>query len=71
MTNVALFNFTPKFCPSCGNQIHFIRLTGRPRDYEQYDAFACQVCKLLYQKATSEDIITAADNSRGDLRRYV
>lgn len=74
----AIYDFTPKFCPNCGNPTRLYEIhPGLPfpinrndYDYLQHASCVCK-CGLHYQYADTDAIWNAAEASGGDLKRYV
>ena len=65
---LALFDFIPKACPSCGAPFSIGGLNLN--DWLAHCSCECAGCGLLYQLADSEAICSAATASSGDLERY-
>jgi len=65
VSNIALFDHEPSFCPDCGRPIELSRL-GR-QDYADGCPFGCEHCGLSYQLAKRGPMLTAAKASGGDL----
>ena len=60
---LAVMNFIPAFCPSCGAKIHCV-------DFAEGASIQCD-CGLMAQYASREAILTAAkEHPGGDLERY-
>jgi transposase-like protein len=66
---IAIFDFSPKFCPNCGSDIEK-RERYSIQDYNSKASFYCMDCKLQYQLATRSHILIAAKESGGDLMQY-
>jgi hypothetical protein len=70
-TKLAIFNFTPAYCPYCGEQLRWPNENpeGR-REYRANVSMYCPGCNLRFQLASASGILTAASDSGGDLKQY-
>lgn len=60
----ALFDFSPKYCPNCGEDMRHI---DNDNDYTRaHCSFTCG-CGVQYQKADTDKILKAAEDSGGDM----
>ena len=68
---IALYDFIPLYCPSCGNPTRLDRadnmLSGK---YKAHQALRCPSCQMIYQLTDKTDLLRAATASRGDLIGY-
>ena len=68
---LALYNFYPLYCPSCGTPTRLERadnlLSGK---FKAHQAPSCAICGVMYQLSDKEDIFRAATASGGDLWDY-
>lgn len=73
---IALFTFTPKFCPNCGvdlpfNFVHPRNLVREQQEsFDAHTSFSCKACQMDYQLADEAEILRAARDSGGDLHKY-
>jgi hypothetical protein len=66
---VALFDFTPQFCPNCGQDPRLSSLLTH-KDYERKCSFICE-CGLHYQYVPDrQTLIEVARKTGGDLGQY-
>ena len=76
---LAIYDFIPNFCPNCGRDAGldgyapcFItagKHYRRDADYNALAAHSCE-CYLVFQKADTQAILDAAENSGGDMKQY-
>jgi hypothetical protein len=71
---IAVYDFTPSFCPNCGTETGLEKSNSfgiKPvTDYRSGASFQCD-CGLDYQYTTRKAILDAADAyPHGDLREY-
>jgi len=68
---IALYNFIPLYCPSCGTPTRLERadnpLSGK---FKAHQALTCAICGIMYQLASQTDILRAATASGGDMVEY-
>jgi hypothetical protein len=66
-TMIALFDFAPKFCPNCGQD-----LNQYAAEYDAGVSYGCPCAPkvFMYQKASTADLVEAADKFGGDLSTY-
>jgi hypothetical protein len=68
---LALYNFLPLYCPSCGTPTRLDRvdnpLAGK---FKAKQADVCATCGIMYQLADKTDILRAATASGGDMVEY-
>ena len=64
---IALFDFTPQFCPNCGDGLQFHDHMARS-DYNSHCSHTCD-CGLHFQKASS-DLLLKAAAEEGDMPQY-
>lgn len=62
---IAILDFEPRFCPSCGEDLSHDRT-----DWQAKASHACPGCELHYQLADREQIKQAATASGGDLSQW-
>lgn len=68
---IALYNFTPLYCPSCGSPTRLDRSDNLDQArFNARQALACPICGLMFQKATKKALFRAAAESEGDLMDY-
>jgi hypothetical protein len=77
---IALFTFTPKYCPNCGETTHLkdplsmfeksVGMLSRDADYQAGASHKCK-CGVSYQQVRPQDAIQcAAKFPGGDLDQY-
>jgi hypothetical protein len=67
---IALFNFLPLFCPSCGVPTHLDHPSNNMiAQYKARQTITCS-CGLRYQLAERVDLLRAATASGGDMLNY-
>jgi hypothetical protein len=66
----ALFDFTPKFCPNCGEPTGFSKMGWDAFDYNHYAAHSCRHCGLHFQRADETTILDAAEKAGGDMKYH-
>ena len=68
---IALYNFLPLYCPSCGTPTRLDRkdnpLIGK---FKAKQALSCAICGVTYQLADNTEIFRSATASGGDLVEY-
>jgi hypothetical protein len=68
---IALYNFIPLYCPSCGSPTRLGRadnpMSGK---YQAHQALTCPICGVMFQLAGKTEILRAATASGGDLVEY-
>ena len=64
---IALFDFTPSYCPFCGRRIRFTGIY-QERDYKAHCSYSC-ACGLSYQLIPTADLLEIA-GKHGDLDRF-
>jgi len=68
---IALYNFIPLYCPSCGTPTRLERadnpMSGK---FKAHQALSCAICGVMYQLADQKDILRAATASGGDILEY-
>jgi hypothetical protein len=65
---IALFDFIPRNCPSCGTLLHLNNGTpGKITKFKSYQADTCPGCGLKYQLSKQKDILRAATATGGNL----
>jgi hypothetical protein len=69
--SVAVFDFIPTYCPRCGEKTGLTGTgAGGIADYVHHASHYCRGCGLGYQYVETENILSAADRDRGDLRHH-
>ena len=65
---LALYNFIPLYCPSCGTPTRLER-ADNPMEgkLKAKQALSCAICGVMYQLADNTEIFRAATASGGDL----
>jgi endogenous inhibitor of DNA gyrase (YacG/DUF329 family) len=63
---IALFDFMPRFCPSCGKQQKWG--TDDVRDYYAGCSYTCRRCGLHYASAKPDAMMDANAAAGGDMR---
>ena len=68
---IALYNFIPLYCPSCGTPTRLERadnpMSGK---FKAHQTLSCAICGVMYQLADQKDILRAATASGGDMLGY-
>jgi len=68
---IALYNFIPLYCPSCGTPTRLERadnpMSGK---FKAHQALSCAICGIMYQFASQIEIFRAATASGGDMVDY-
>jgi hypothetical protein len=68
---IALYNFLPLYCPSCGTHTRLDHADNILRGkFKAKQALSCGVCGLRYQLADNTELFRAATASGGDLVEY-
>ena len=68
---IALYTFTPLFCPSCGTPTRLDRADNLDQArFNARQALSCPICQVMFQKATQTALLRAATESEGDLLNY-
>ena len=68
---LALYNFIPLYCPSCGTPTWLARVDNpMSGKFKVHQAQSCAICGVMYQLADNKDIFRAATMSGGDLIEY-
>ena len=65
--NVALVDFVPRFCPSCGARLHELLARLPEANFNLRRAFSCSACGTLLQRAKRSAILAASVDSEGNL----
>ena len=68
--HIWLCNFTPKFCPNCGEPMAIMDNVHLHKDFRNHVSFCCMECNTHLQRATNTTLLNAADESNGDLASY-
>lgn len=68
---IALFDFIPRYCPSCGLPTLVRTDPASLADYSSHLSFFCSHCDLIFQKAFTRELVRAARLSGGDLHHSV
>lgn len=68
---IAIYNFIPLYCPSCGTLTRLERadnpISGKFKAHQTLD---CEICGVTYQLAGQSDILRAATASGGDMLEH-
>ena len=68
---LALYNFIPLYCPSCGTPTRLERannpMSGK---FKAHQALDCAICGVTYQLASQQDILREATAGGGDMVEY-
>lgn len=64
---IALFDFMPRFCPSCGEPQSW-KDSGDVRDFYAGCSFTCRKCGLHFGAAKPEPMLEANAAAGGDMR---
>jgi len=65
---IALFNFLPLYCPSCGTPTRLDHADNILRGkFKAKQALSCAMCGVKYQLVDNTEIFRAATVSGGDL----
>lgn len=68
---LALYNFLPLYCPSCGTPTHLDRIdhpiAGK---FKAKQAMSCAICGIMYQLVDKTALLRAATASGGDMLAY-
>jgi len=68
---IALIDYIPHFCPSCGTPTHLVRSDNYELTiFKAHKALNCATCGVIYQLADRTDILRAATASGGDMVEY-
>ena len=68
---IALYNFIPLYCPSCGTPTRLERVDNpMSGKFKANQALSCAICGVMYQLADNKDVFRAATASGGDLVEY-
>ena len=63
---LALYNFIPLYCPSCGTPTRLDRMDNpMSGKFKAKQALSCAICGVMYQLADNTDIFRAATASGG------
>jgi len=69
---IALYNFIPLYCPSCGTPTRLERVDNpMSGKFKAHQALSCAICGIMYQLVDNKDIFRAATTSEGDLVEYI
>ena len=68
---IALYNFIPIYCPSCGTPTRLDRVDNpMSGKLKAHQALVCPICGIMYQLAGRTELLRAATASGGDLIDY-
>jgi len=68
---IALYNFVPLYCPSCGTPTRLDRIENAMiGKYQARQSLQCPICGVVFQLATRTDLLRAATASGGDILDY-
>ena len=68
---IALYNFLPLYCPSCGTPTRLDHAGNILRGkFKAKQALSCRVCGLKYRLVDNTEIFRAATANGGDLAGY-
>ena len=68
---IALYNFIPIYCPSCGTPTRLDRVDNpMSGKFKAHQALICPICGKMYQLAGKTELPRAATASGGDLISY-
>ena len=69
---LALYNFFPLYCPSCGTPTRLERADNpMGGKLKAKQALSCAICGVMYQLADNTEMFRAATASGGDLVEYL
>ena len=68
---LAVFDFTPKYCPSCGTLLHIDDDPTQAFRFASYHAATCPNCDLKYQLVPQTEMLRAAAACGGTLADLV
>ena len=68
---IALYNFIPLYCPSCGTPTRLDRIdNAMSGKFKAHQSLVCPICGTMYQLAGKTELLRAATASGGDLISY-
>jgi hypothetical protein len=68
---IALYNFLPHYCPSCGTPTRLDRMDNPMKGkFKAKQALFCAIYGVMYQLADNTELFIAATASGGDLVEY-
>ena len=68
---IALYNFIPLYCPSCGTPTRLDRVDNpMSGKFKARQTLTCAICGVIYQRAEQTDLMRAATASGGDILDY-
>ena len=75
-TPIALYNFFPRFCPSCGTRMlwkinNILQLLLIKDDYLKGASVKCDWCGLVHQYTKTKLLTDTATKSGGDLKKFL